>query len=151
MRSNRQFAGGDVQGDCSSTKEGWQGCHCLLCLLWIQPWDLGMLSESDANPGLSPSSGVIVPFLHRPGVAPELQQEQRPPRCGVGDSRSCSAGDHQHPCLSCLLDSSGAVAGQGSHSLPDSTGEVQEYRFLSRIDVWQKPSQYCKVIILHVK
>ena len=108
-----------------------------------RPWDLGMLSESDANPGLSPSSGVIVPFLHRPGVAPELQQEQRPPRCGVGDSRSCSAGDHQHPCLSCLLDSSGAVAGQGSHSLPDSTGEVQEYRFLSRIDVWQKPSQYC--------
>lgn len=46
MRSNRQFAGRALQGDCSSTEEGWQRCHCLLCLPWVEPWGLGMLDLS---------------------------------------------------------------------------------------------------------
>ena len=35
-----------------------------------------------------------------------------------------------------------------AHSLPHSTGKLQEYRFPSHTDAWQKASQYCKVIIL---
>ena len=41
------------------------------------------------------------------------------------------------------------VGGGGGEGIRD--GETAVYLWLINVDVWQKPSQYCKVIILQLK